>query len=172
MNEFGFKKIIPENWLQPDPFLRAFSKLTPNGPEPITSDDLLNDILDPQLSESVPLEVKALFEVARGAMCYGYFFYPLYTLADEQLYRVVETAVSLKCKALSAPKRVKTFAQGIDYLIEVSIIPESEKLRWEGIRGLRNGASHPENQSIVPPGNAIHSLHLIAKIINLLFSNI
>ncbi len=169
MGESGFKNITSENWLEPDPVLKAFVKLTSHGPEQITADDLLKHIFEPRLNEYVPQEVKALFEVARGAMCYGYFFYPLYTLTSEQLFRVAETAVTLKCKALRAPGSVKSFAQKVDFLITKSVIPVEEKLRWEGIRGLRNIVSHPERQSIMPPGNAIHELHLIATIINRLF---
>ncbi len=169
MGEFGFKSITPDNWLEPDPVLRGFVKLTPNGPESINSRDLLDAIHGPQLNESVPREIRALFEVARGAMCYGYFFYPLYTLTHEQLFRVAETAITLRCKSMSAPARVKSFQQKVDFLIENSIIPEGERLRWQGIRGLRNIASHPERQSIVTPADALHELHLIATIINRLF---
>ncbi len=171
MGEFGFKNITSENWLQPDPVLKAFAKLTPQGTEQITADDLLEDIFKPQLNDQVPEEIKALFEVARGAMCYGYFFYPLYTLTVEQLFRVAETAVTIKCKDLSAPASVKSFAQKVDFLILKSIIPVGEKLRWEGIRGLRNISSHPKQQSITPPGNAIHQLHLMSAIINRLFDS-
>lgn len=170
MNEFGFKKITPNNWLEPDPILRGFSKLTPQGSEPITSEDLLDHILEPQLEEFVPLEVRALFEVARGAICYGYFFYPLYTLAYEQLLRVAETAVTFKCKALSAPK-IKNFQQRVDFLIDKSVIPQSEKIRWDGIRELRNIASHPEDQTILTPADALRELSLVANIINRLFQN-
>jgi len=31
-----------------------------------------------------------MYEAARASMCYGYFFYPLYTLATQQLFRVAE----------------------------------------------------------------------------------
>src|SRR5688572_15097503 len=117
MGRFGFKDITPKNWLEADPILRGFVKLTPSGPKQITSDDLLDDILSHQLNESVPKEVRALYEVARGAMCYGYFFYPLYTLTYEQLTRVVETAVTLKCRSLSAPKSARSFSQKVDFLI-------------------------------------------------------
>jgi hypothetical protein len=169
VGEFGFKNITRENWLDPDPILAGFVKLTPRGPEQITSDDLLADILEPRLSETVPREVRALYEVARGAMCYGYFFYPLYTLTYEQLFRVAETAVTIKCRSLSAPTNMRTFAGKVDFLIAKSVIPAGEKIRWEGIRGLRNIASHPETQSIVAPGDALHQLRQIAVIINKLF---
>jgi hypothetical protein len=169
MSGLGFKNITSENWLEPDSILRGFVKLTPQGPEQITPNDLLADILGHQLGESVPREVKALYEVARGSMCYGYFFYPLYTLTYEQLFRVVETAVTLKCRSLSAPASVQSFVKKIEFLIANSIIPESERLSWQGIRGLRNIASHPECQSIVTPGDALHQLRQITAIVNKLF---
>src|SRR5271157_3940029 len=134
MSELGFKTITLENLLEPDPTILGFVKFTPYGPGKLTSDDLIVAILEPQLSEFVPREVKKLFEVARGAMCYGYFFYPLYTLSYEQLFRVAETAVTLKCKSLSAPARINSFAQKIGFLIAKSIIQEGEKLRWRGLR--------------------------------------
>jgi hypothetical protein len=104
MSKFGFKKITPSNWLDPDKVLRGFVKMSSTGAQPLTADDYLRHILSPELIESVPKDVRALFEVARGAMIYGYFFYPLFTLAAEQLFRVSEAAVSHKCKALGAPK--------------------------------------------------------------------
>ena len=38
----------------------------------------------------------------RGAMVYGYFLYPLYVLGAEQLFRVAEAAVTLKCEQMGA----------------------------------------------------------------------
>jgi hypothetical protein len=172
MTQFGFKKITPNNWLERDDVLRGFVRMSPNGQfKPIIGDDYLQDILRPKLLESVPTEVQVLFEVARGAMAYGYFFYPLYTLAAEQLFRVVETAVAHKCKSSGTPKSSKTFEKRISWLVDKGIIPSSESIRWDAIRKLRNAASHPESQSIFTPGNAIGLLENIAEQINSLFSN-
>lgn len=44
--------------------------------------------------EHVPKDIQVLFEVAKEAMVYGYYLYPLYNLATEQLYRVTEEAVT------------------------------------------------------------------------------
>jgi hypothetical protein len=41
----------------------------------------------------VPEPIRELFDVARGAMIYGWFFYPLFRLGEDQLHRVVEAAV-------------------------------------------------------------------------------
>ncbi len=171
MTKFGFKEITPSNWLEPDDVLKGFVRVSPDGrSRPITGDDYLRDILRPKLLELVPADVQALFEVARGAMAYGYFFYPLYTLAAEQLFRVAEAAIALKCKALEAPKSEGTLKKRINWLVDKGIVPRSELIRWDAIRKLRNAASHPDRQSILTPGNAIGLLEGTAEQINSLFS--
>ncbi len=131
----------------------------------------MNHILAPELLESVPAEVQALFEVARGAMAYGYFFYPLYTLAAQQLFRVAEAAVAYKCEALRVPKSERTFKKKIRWLVDHGTIPEPELNRWQACRELRNVASHPDSQSILTPGNAIGILEGIAEQISSIFSS-
>lgn len=172
VNKFGFKQITLANWLNPDEILKGFARMSPSGEiRQITSDEYLRDILKPTLAESVPADVRALFEVARGAMVYGYFFYPLYTLAAEQLFRVCESAVAHRCLGLEAPNSKRTFKQRIDSLVEEGIIPRSDNIRWDAIRHLRNSASHPERQTIITPGNAIGDLENIASKINSLFNS-
>ena len=167
MTKFGFKKITQNNWLEPDPVLRGFVRISPDGrSQGLTGDDYLNLILKPKLLESVPTEVQALFEVARGAMVYAYFFYPLYSLAAEQLFRVAESAIGHKCEALGAPKLKGLFKRRIDWLVDKGTIPGSELNRWETIRELRNAASHPDRQSIFTPGNAIGLIEGISEQIN------
>ena len=171
MTKFGFKEITQSNWLEPDDVLKGFVRISSGGQaQPITGDDYLRDILRPKLLESVPTDVRALFEVARGAMAYGYFFYPLYTLAAEQLFRVAEAAIAHKCEALEAPKSRSTFKKRVNWLVDEGVIPRPEFIRWDAIRTLRNAASHPEGQSILTPGNAIRLLEGIAGQINSLFS--
>ena len=172
MTKFGFKKITQNNWLESDPALKGFVRVLTDGKtQPLTGDEYLSFILRPKLIEQVPIEIQKLFEVARGAMAYGYFFYPLYTLAAEQLFRVADVAMVHKCKLLEAPKSRNTFEKRIDWLIDTGAILKSELSRWEAIREIRNIASHPDQQSIFPPGIAIGFIEDIAKQINLLFSN-
>jgi hypothetical protein len=84
--------------LEPEEILKEFVNLSSDGHlRSITSEEWAQRILEPHLSLAVPPEIQRLFEVAQGAILYGYFFYPLYTLALEQVFRVVETAVSDKC---------------------------------------------------------------------------
>jgi len=151
--------------------LKGFVRILPDGrSSPVTGEEYLDCILKPRLLEPVPIDVQALFEVTRGAMVYGYFFYPLYTLAAQQLFRVAEAAVLHKCKALGAPQSKRTFKKRIHWLVDEETIPKSELGRWEALRGLRNAASHPDSQSIIAPGNAIGLLERITEQINSLFA--
>ncbi len=168
MTKFGFKEITPNNWLEPD---REFVKSSPNGQTTLAGEDYLSYILRLNLHESVPSDAQALFEVARGAMAYGYFFYPLYTLATEQLFRVAEAAVAHKCSALRAPKLKEEFKKRIDWLVKESIIPQSKSGLWEAIRNFRNIASHPKEQNIFTPAHTLGMLEPVASQINSLFNN-
>src|SRR2546423_7399041 len=103
----GIKALTIENWLQPDPTSTIFVQLSHSdgSVSPMSGEDWAAQFLTPSLAATVPEELRKLFEVARGAMAYGYFFYPLYALAGEQLYRVAEAAVSEKYTRLGATKK-------------------------------------------------------------------
>jgi hypothetical protein len=170
MAKFGFKEINQQNWLEPDEV--RFVKISPDGISPMSGEDWLRHILVPKLLGTVPQDVQALFEVARGALVYGYFFYPLYTLAEEQLFRVAEAGVSHKCKVMGAPNSKKNFAEKIEWLVNKGVIPETDIPVWKAIRVLRNSASHPERQSITTPGMAISLLEQVSEKINALFNRV
>jgi hypothetical protein len=171
MSDLGFKELTSENWLIPDTTMRGFVRLSFDGKEnSISGEEWLHDILQPKIHETVPIEVRKLFEVAR-VLAYGIFFYPIYTLGIEQLHRVVESAVGFKCKTMSAPSKINTFKKKIEWLIEKGAISKSKSIHWEGVRGLRNIASHPEMQSIYMPIDALKFIESAAVDINSLFSN-
>ena len=172
MSRFGFKEIDITNWLEQDFIMKAFVRIdSQNGTIQMEGEDWVSVILEPELEESVPENVQALFEVARGAMVYGYFFYPLYTLAVEQLYRVAESAVHHKYLSMDASKSFRNFAKRIEWLNSQGVISDTELIRWDAIRNLRNFASHPESQSIITPANAIGTLEIVAHLINPLFKS-
>src|SRR5205823_2457300 len=90
---YGLKKITLQNWQTPD-IPRTFN---------ITGEQWVQRVLEPKLSANVPEEVEKLFEVARGSMIYGWFYYALMTLAAEQLFRVCELAAKKRCEKASIP---------------------------------------------------------------------
>lgn len=168
---FGFKQLTPDNWLEVDGVLKPFVSISANGSvNPISGREWAQRILEPNLDAHVPFEIRRLFEAARGTMLYGYFFYPIYTLAADQLYRVAEAALSSKCAVMGASKR-QSFEKKIDWLAGQSVLSEMESTRWHALRQMRNLSSHPEQQFIIMPMNAIESLHNIARQINALFAH-
>jgi len=172
MTRFGFKQIDTSNWLEPDPIMRGFIRVDPeHGVTDLQGDDWVEAIMRPSLFEAIPEDVQALFEVARGAMVYGSLFYPLFTLAAEQLFRVAESAISHKCRLMQAPMSLKTFASRIQWLVERGAIPSAQLQSWQATRGLRNTASHPEQQSIMTPANAIGIVERTAGLISSLFES-
>jgi hypothetical protein len=105
-------------------------------------------------------------------MSYGYFFYPLFTLAADQLFRVAERAVAMKYETTGAPRGRKTFDKRIAYLYERDILSEKDRDRWDGIRELRNRSSHPAQQDILPPAMTIRLIATIAEQINSLYGDV
>ena len=173
MNEakLGIKNLCLENWMSPDPLMRDLVKLNKeNGIVSVMSgDDWALQILEPKLIETVPIEILRLFEVARGSMLYGYFFYPLFTVAYEQLTRVAETAITEKCRQIGASKSANTFAKRVDYLRNANVLSEEENAQWDAFRMLRNIASHPDQQTILPPGVTLEFVFNTSQLINRLF---
>jgi hypothetical protein len=178
--DLGFKRLTPENWLEPDSVMRAFGRLPPVGEPYIPmGEERVSDAMGIELAESVPLEVRRLFAVARGALCYGYFFYPLYALACEQLFRVAETAVTRKYVDLGGPENIKTskgktkkadFKDKLDYLEREGIITGDDVIWWGAIRELRNLTSHPQDHHPQIPGQAVGQAKRLAEKIDGLFA--
>jgi len=163
MSKLGFKEITEQNWREPDPVLNAF------GLQPASGEEWLERILEPKLMDSVPQDVQALFEVARGVLVYGYFFYPLYTLGAEQLFRVADAGATHKCNSEGATS-VDTFYKRVKWLADHNIIPQADVPHWDALRHLRNYSSHPEVLTLGVPRDAIYALHDVAEKINALFN--
>ena len=169
MTKHGFKEITASNWLEQDPVLKGFVRIDPNlGPVELSGDDWAAAFLEPSLDPVVLDEIQGLFEVARGAMIYGNFFYPLFTLGAEQLYRVAEAAVKQKCTQMGEVS-LRSFYNRINWLHEKSVILSADVPRWHAVRKLRNYASHPNWQQIMAPGNALGTLETLSDLINHIF---
>jgi hypothetical protein len=164
-DDIGFKRLSLENWLTPD---TAWSGVLMSYSSPNQCEGFVYDLCEKHLDVSVPLPVRKLFETARGALVYGVVFYPLLTLGAEQLLRVFETAVSMKCELMNAPEIWK-FSQKISWLVKHSAIPRIDEDRWDIVVRLRNEASHPKDQQIFNLAMTLTILDLAAELINPLF---
>ncbi len=167
----GIKNLTIENWLQADPTASIFVKvsLLDGKAVKMSGDDWAKQFLEPALADSVPENVRLLFEVARGSLAYGYFFYPLYTLAGEQLCRVVESAILAKCRLVGAPAKANSFDAMVKYLRSKGFLSEEDASWYQEIRRSRNSSSHPQQQTILPPGAIASQLTRITWNLNRLF---
>lgn len=169
MKEFGFKKLDENNWLKSD--IEELHRVLPNNStRPILPREWIDDIQKSKLDDSTPFEIQKLFEVAKGTMIYGYFFYPILTLSSEQFTRVAETAINIKCNTINCPKARNTFSKKVDWLLQESILSKDLHTKWKSIVKLSNMFSHPSRQNIFNPVMAINLMDTVARNINYLFS--
>ncbi len=164
-----FKRLTSKNWRTRDPTARHIVRVRNGKISSLSGGEWAEIFLTPQLSSHVPIDLVELFEVARGALCYGYFFYPMYTLGSEQLYRVLDAALARRCAQLGAPKRLKQFAKRVTWMHKNRVIDDFRKAQWEGARGLRNLSSHAERQSIHDPMMAATDMDIAVELIGELF---
>lgn len=169
---FGFKRLSVGNWLTPDD-AAVYQVRDPQA--------WIDAVYDAKLITAVPEEIKALTEVARGALVYGYLFYPLITLGTDQVFRVLEAAVRIKCEQLKiSTETVKPNGQSspvpyatlIRTLSDRGVIPAADMQRWLAGKDLRNMSSHPSRQWIINPGQALTMLRTTVEEINGLFADV
>jgi hypothetical protein len=157
----SFSRITPENWLAPDR-----KDYMPFG---IGRDDWIKYFLEPRLDvATVPQKVIQVFEIARGALIYSWFFYPLATLGMEQCARVAEFAIRERCLAISQEQGI--FFENIRTLAVAGIISAEDESRWQAVRNLRNNSSHPERLTFTDPGQALTLVHSMVELINRIFN--
>jgi hypothetical protein len=172
----AIKHLTLNNWDQPDDTSSIFSQVSPlGGVTKIDGSGWARIFLAVEVSDAVPLEVGELFAVARGMLVYGWFYYPLYALGEEQLHRVADSAVAYRYKELCGPltKRgyMPSLATRIRWLTHQGIIPAAMTTRWDAIRKLRNIGSHPNYQMLHPPGAVLETLRIVAQQVTALFAN-
>ena len=132
-------------------------------------DDWAALFLPPGLSATVPLHVAQLFEVARGCALYGFFFYPLYALALEKLWRAADVACSARFQADGGPQSIRTFEGRINWLRDHGAFDAASAEQWHATRRRRNSASHPEFQQLALPGEVANLVRVVALQISALF---
>ncbi len=153
-----FSRITKQNWLCPDRNHFPFGS---------SKEEWVEVFLETRLEASVPREIIQLFEIARGSMIYGWFFYPLVTQGLEQCTRIAEFAARSRCLMLS--QKPGNFFENIETLAAAGVISTADAPRWQSMRGLRNSRSHLKSLMLVDPGQAAGYLRTTAELINKLF---
>jgi len=176
---FDIKRITAANWQHPDKTTMLLLEMTAVAK---TTKQWVEAFLRPTLNPTAPKEIAKLLEVARGAMIYGWYFYPLSTLGAEQCWRVMEAGVRVRCQqvGISTVKTVKkgklkgqvkenSFGENIEALVRRGKISVPDQSRWKAAKDLRNSASHPERQTIWDSWQALGILHNCVDFLNDLF---
>lgn len=165
-------RLTPMRWLQPDPALAAFVKLSrvDGSVSPMTADDWHAVWQHVSIEEPVPVEIVRMFEQARACLAYGFFYYPLYALGVEQLLRVADAALGVKCEALGGPNAAARFQKRIDWLAAHGDQPTFERERWHALRTFRNETTHHTQPMLLTPAAVQQLLADIAALITGLFA--
>lgn len=152
--ERSLRRVDPANWLEFDgPQLFELQR---------DESTWVKFFTQVELPQGTPTEIHALFETARGAMVYSWFYYPLATLGMEHCFRVLELAVRIRAGDV---KGKRSFEKNIERLIRDGVIPQAEKSRWDAGRSLRNAACHPNGKFLMDPGSALGTLHNTVELI-------
>jgi hypothetical protein len=176
---FDIKRITAANWQHLDKTTMLLLKMTAIAK---TDKEWVEAFLCPTLNPAVPKEVAKLLEVARGAMIYGWHFYPLSTLGAEQCWRVMEAGVRVRCQQVGIPTvrtvqkgklkgqaKENSFGENIEVLVRHGKISEPDQSRWKAVKDLRNSTSHPERKMILDSWQALGILHNSVDFLNDLF---
>jgi hypothetical protein len=164
-SEMGFKVVTVDNVLEMDPTLEMLAMQTEGGIiRALQPDDFTRHFTAIDLAPQVPLEVRRAFLFARNAMCYGYWCYGILTLGSQQMLRVADDALAHALRMRGIEKRA-SFKERISRLVTLCDIPAEDKIRWDALRNLRNGATHQSFQQIHSPTDAVRLTTVIAELL-------
>lgn len=167
------KPLTVENWTEADPANRAFGRLdTSTGAvAQMDGDDWARRFLAVELDSRVPDDLREMFDIARGACLYGWFFYPLYTVGQEHLFRISEAAAIERVRQLEGPE-LSNFKRAIDWLTAKDALREDHLHLWTSAKDLRNLSAHARSPQIHMPGDALRMLKSVAVQLNGLFEHV
>jgi len=169
----GIKALDEENFLWADRVGLYFTPFGLGGAPVVATreeiDQRVKSFTDIRVSDAVPTELQILFEFAKGAMVYGLFFYPLYTLGWEQLSRVFEAAVTTKVSLLEPSLSESPLAKKVQWLKERGHLPASEVDKYDLFRQWRNRVAHPKAHTLVGPPDARRMLREMRDLLDYLF---
>ncbi|WP_170332312.1 hypothetical protein [Ruegeria arenilitoris] len=122
-------------------------------------------------SEALPAYLQDMFDRAQGSMVYGCFYYPLFTLGIEELFRFSESALREAVKETGALKSVQKmkYAPLIDWAHDNDLLTDSMHGRWHAGRSLRNSTSHKDSSLLLGPNDAAGLLSTTAELTDTLF---
>jgi len=89
----------PDTIGAPDSRIASVMTWTQDGLQPVTLPELYNAVAALEPPTSGPESLRSAFAVARNVWLYGWFHWPLFTVAEHEAYRCVEMALKQRCRA-------------------------------------------------------------------------
>lgn len=160
--EFHFKELSLENILEFDPIFKI-SGMWSDDPEQFKQRvrKRVEETLSVKLSERVALPVRSMFEALKGAMVYGFYFRPIFSLASSQCHFIEDAALYHRCKQLGIDPP-DDYTRRVNRLVEAGVIPKYELFLWRTKENLRNYAAHRTEHSMMWPFNDLYKIKLLA----------
>jgi hypothetical protein len=175
MGGLAIKELNAGNLRSDDPVIRMFIMGLDAAGQPVlgTPEDWLRLFAALELSRPVPVEVRDLHTVAKSAAGYGGLYYPIFTVAENQMARVGETAVTHLYRACGGPppppKKFFSLFGRLRWLRDHGNITSDQHDEWDLHRQWRNATTHAEEQMLLTPGVALQSCERTTLLIDQLF---
>ncbi len=159
----AFKRVTPENWLDADPSMNV-SDVRDEAVH-VEAQGWIAFVNGLHLSPFIPEDVREAFHFATGAVGYAYFYSPIFTLMSQQILRVADFAIDRLFDRRGIVPKPERFSERIAVLAKRGLLSEAEANRWDGIRRLRNSATHPKFQEDWGQGMSFELIRTVATAI-------
>ena len=153
------KRVTAANWLETD----SSGGSTVSGVEWIAS---VSDAV--RFGADVPADVEDAFWLAAGAIGYAQFYTPILTLVAQQILRVADFALDQFCVQKKSMVDREPFFPRLKRLRAADLIGPQQYNRWDGLRSLRNAATHPRFVEQLSPAMTLELIKTVAAAINAL----
>lgn len=156
------------NHLQIDERMQFWSPLG-LGAQNFTPQSYVTIILSYELIDSTPAEVRDMFDRVKATMSYGIYHYPIFTVAQDATYQMMEAALYHFCTSHGLSLKKPTFEKLIQYCKKNKLFNEEREGFWRAIQSLRNMTSHKRTTKTSGPNDALSSLQNAKEEIDALF---
>ena len=153
------KRVTAANWLETD----SAGGPAVSGIEWIASVDHAV-----RFGTDVPADVREAFWLAIGAIGYAQFYSPILTLVAQQILRVADFGLDQFCIQKKSVVDREPFFARLKRLRAADLIGPQQYNRWDGLRSLRNAATHPRFVEQLSSAMALELIKTVAAAINAL----
>jgi hypothetical protein len=170
MERMDPKRLTADNFLLPDPLTGEFTGQDGDGrAHRLSAVDRAHEILAIRIDEDVPEPVRNRFELARGILLYGFFWYPLWVQGTVEALQAAELALVAACEAAQGPKRLNSAESRIEWLEKRRTLEAADAGTWTSLVGVRAALAEAGETPILTPRKSLDVLEAVSQAINGLF---